>query len=164
MQEFISTTIQNISSAPLTTGLVVLTLLLFVSVILLTLRLNQLTRGSDGKTLEGTITSLVGRVDALESYARKNQQAVKNIDGRVTRAIQGVSVKRFDPFQQQGGQQSFSTALLNEKGDGVVISGIHARDQVRIYAKDVTNFTSERELSEEEARAISEVKNDLAGK
>jgi hypothetical protein len=72
--------------------------------------------------------------------------------------VSGVSVKRFDPFQNAGGQQSFASALLNEKGDGVVLSGIHSRDGVRVYAKEVKKFASERELSEEETGAIAETK------
>src|SRR6185369_12752051 len=101
------------------------------------------------------------RASALETHAVKAAAAFDNIDARLATSIRSVAMKRFDPFQNAGGQQSFATALLNEKGDGIVISGIHARDGVRVYSKDVSNFKSERELSEEEAQAIEEAKKKL---
>jgi len=133
-----------------------------LAIALLSRRIGNLSRGGDGKSLEGTIRTLHERVAALEENARKTASSLSNHEARITRAIQGVSVKRFDPFQNAGGQQSFATALLNEKGDGVVISGIHARDGVRVYAKQVKDFKSERELSEEEAGAIEESKRTIS--
>lgn len=107
------------------------------------------------------IGKLKERVQKLEAHAKETTLILKETDERLTRSVQGVSVKRFDPFQNAGGQQSFATALLSEKGDGVVISGIHSRDNVRVYAKEVTNFASERELSEEERGAIDDAKKKL---
>ena len=70
-------------------------------------------------------------------------------------------MKHFDPFQNAGGQQSFATALVSEKGDGVVVSGIHSRDGVRVYAKPIERFESKRELSNEEHEAIRDAKKVL---
>lgn len=132
-----------------------------IALTLLSLRISNLTKGADGKSLENAIRSLHTRVEKLEAHAGKTNAEISGIDRRVTRAVQGVSVERFDPFQNAGGQQSFATALLNEKGDGIVISGIHSRDGVRVYAKEVSGYSSERELSEEESRAIAEAKKKL---
>lgn len=147
-----------VQSEPVVAVLVVLVVILIVFTILLSMRISRLTRGGDGKTLEGTIKALGDRTSALESYARKNQAAVNNIEVRLARAIQGVAVERFDPFKNAGGQQSFTTAFLNEHGDGVIVSGIHSRDQVRVYAKPIKQFKSEHELSEEESQAIANAK------
>ena len=107
------------------------------------------------------IRKLKERVEKLEAHAKETNLVLKDADERLNRSIQGVSVKRFDPFQNAGGQQSFATAMLSEEGNGVVISGIHARDGVRVYAKEVKAFQSERELSEEERDAIAEAKKKL---
>lgn len=142
-------------------GLAVLVLFSFIRTFFLSRRLTRLMRGGDGKTLEDTIKKLHERVSALEGHAETVERALENVDERLQTSLRGVAVERFDPFQNAGGQQSFATALLNEHGDGVVFSGIHSRDGVRVYAKEVATFTSERELSEEESRAIAGAKNTL---
>lgn len=107
------------------------------------------------------ITKLKERTAKLEAHAKKVEAALDDLDMRLGTAIRAVSVERFDPFQGAGGQQSFTTALVDEAGNGAVISGIHSRDGVRVYAKPVANFTSERELSEDEIRAIGSAKGKL---
>jgi len=155
------TVIGNVSGNPILSGLAILVLFALLQDFVLFKRLRRLVRGGDGRSLEGTIKKLVERVSALEAHAVKAEAAFENVDARLTTTVRGVSVKRFDPFQGGGGQQSFATALLNERGDGVVISGIHSRDGVRVYAKGVANFKSERELSDEERESIEEAKNKL---
>lgn len=155
---FIGAITADILARPLTAIFGFFTFILLGVLFWLAHRLDILTRGGDGKSIEGTITALATRVQKLERHAGAATEGLQNHEIRIQRAVSGVSVKRFDPFQNAGGQQSFSTALLNEKGDGVVISGIHARDGVRVYAKEVKAFASERELSEEEAGAIAETK------
>lgn len=151
-----------IQSEPLVTALLAVTVILVIFSITLSVRISRLTRGGDGRSLEGTIKALGDRTSALESYARKNQNTMQHMEMRLARAVQGVASLRFDPFQQQGGQQSFTTALLNEHGDGVIISGIHSRDQVRVYAKPIKQFASEHDLSEEEKTAIKNAQKNLA--
>jgi hypothetical protein len=151
-----------VQTEPVTTALVAIVGALILFSISLSLRLNRLTRGGDGKSLESTIKTLSDRTSSLESYARKNQATIKDMEVRLARSLQGVSALRFDPFKQQGGQQSFTTAFLNEHGDGVIISGIHSRDQVRVYAKSVKAFASEHDLSEEEKTAIQHAQKNLA--
>jgi hypothetical protein len=107
------------------------------------------------------IRKLKERVAKLEEHAKQTTLILKEVEERLGRSVQGVSVKRFDPFQNAGGQQSFAAALISEKGDGVVISGIHSRDNVRVYAKEVSGFTSAHELSEEERDAIETAKKKL---
>jgi hypothetical protein len=52
------------------------------------------------------------------------------------------------------GQLSFSLALLNTMGDGVVISSINGRAETRTYAKPVVAGKGAQELSPEEAQAV----------
>ena len=152
---------EGVVQNPVLSGLSVLVLFALVQDFFVFRKLRRLLRGGDGKTLEGTINKLQERVAALEAHAKKATLAFENVDARLSDSIRGVSVKRFDPFQNAGGQQSFTAALLNEKGNGVVIAGIHARDGVRVYAKNVSKFKSERELSTEEKLAIEDAKKSL---
>lgn len=153
--------IESVEGNPVLSGLTILVVWALVQDFFLFRRLRRLVRGGDGKTLEGTIRTLQDRVTALESYAVKTSGTLSAIDARLKKSVRGVAMKQFDPFQGQGGQQSFSVALVDESGDGVVVSSIHARDGVRVYGKALTRFTSQRELSNEEKDAIVEAKKKL---
>lgn len=140
-----------------------LVIILFFHSLFLHLRIRRFISGANGASLEGTVMDIKKRVGALEKNARETHGALLDLNTRVERSVQGVSVERFDPFQGSGGQQSFSVAFLNEHGDGAVVSGLHVRDGVRVYAKEVKKFSSERELSEEEVRAIKKARTTLTG-
>lgn len=160
-QSILSGMLSSIMQEPLLFGLAVLLLLLAIQNMFLGRRLSRLTRGAQGSSLEEAIHKLYERVDVLEKYARSSTQKIKTMDARIGTSVRGVALERFDPFQNSGGQQSFVTAFLNEQGDGVVVSGIHSRDGVRVYAKPVLNFTSERELSDEEKKAVKNAQKNL---
>ena len=155
------------SFAPfVTTNLLLLALLgvvciLIGLVIYLAFRISKLTRGATGGSLETIINELHRGQLLHEKNIQGLQATAAEHHTRLLHAIRGVSTIRFDPFQNAGGQQSFATALLNESGDGVVISGIHARDGVRVYAKEIHAFVSERELSESETEAIAAARSKL---
>ncbi len=70
-------------------------------------------------------------------------------------AVSRVGVVRYDAFGDMGGALSFSAALLDERGDGVVISAINGRAETRCYAKPVVEGTSEHNLSREELAAVA---------
>ncbi len=71
-------------------------------------------------------------------------------------AIQKFGIVRYDAFEDMGGRMSFSAALLDDHGDGVVLTSINGRTETRTYAKEVRGLTSEFNLSDEEQRAIAE--------
>ena len=70
--------------------------------------------------------------------------------------IQKVSVVRFNPFNESGGDQSFSLAVLDTDNNGFVITSLYGRDANRVYAKPVRQGNSTYQLSEEEKKAIAE--------
>jgi hypothetical protein len=84
----------------------------------------------------------------------KKQQAL--IEGGVRR----VALLRYDAFEDVGGRLSFSCALLDEFGSGVVLTSINGRQETRVYAKPVQEGASSYNLSMEEAEAIRQA---LAG-
>jgi hypothetical protein len=95
------------------------------------------------------IEQLSSRVDALNALERELETSSR-------RALQKVGVVRFNPFQDSGGDQSFAIALLDQGGSGVVVSSLHGRAEMRIFAKQVTNGRSTHSLSDEEQQAIRE--------
>ncbi len=70
------------------------------------------------------------------------------------RAIRDLAVVRYDALHEMSGQLSFSVALLNAAGDGVVLSSINGRSETRTYAKVVLAGAGAQELSPEEEQAV----------
>jgi len=70
------------------------------------------------------------------------------------RSLRNVAIVRYDALNEMSGQLSFSLALLNSLGDGVVLSSINGRAETRTYAKAIAAGKGEQELSPEEARAV----------
>jgi hypothetical protein len=69
-------------------------------------------------------------------------------------ALRDVAVICYDALQEMSGQMSFSLALLNASGDGIVLSSINGRAETRTYAKAVVDGQGAQELSPEEQEAI----------
>ncbi len=126
-------------------------------VVRLEIRLKNLLRGEAG-SIEETLKHLHRVLDGHQSWREKTDQSIGAMERRLRRSIQGVRTIRFNPFQDQGGNQSFATAFVNEDGDGVIISSLYSRDKVGVYAKPVKANDSEHELSDEEARALEEAR------
>jgi hypothetical protein len=75
------------------------------------------------------------------------------------RALRNLAVVRYDAFGDMGGHLSWSLAVLDEHGDGVVLTSIHGRNDARSYAKAVTSWRCEQQLSPEEEDAISRARS-----
>lgn len=73
-------------------------------------------------------------------------------------ALNRVGVVRYDAFDEVGGRMSFSAALLDDAGRGVVLTAIHGRAETRSYLKQVpvTAESGQRELSPEESEAVAQ--------
>lgn len=69
--------------------------------------------------------------------------------------IQKLAVLKYNPYNDTGGDQSFSLALLDGRLDGIIFTSLHSRAGTRIYLKNITAGKSELELSKEEAKVLS---------
>jgi hypothetical protein len=78
-------------------------------------------------------------------------------------ALRHLAVVRYDAFDDMGGRLSWSLALLDDSGDGVVLTSIRGRSEARTYAKSVTGWRSEQELSPEETEAVSHARSAADG-
>ncbi|MFC0628219.1 DUF4446 family protein [Kribbella deserti] len=89
------------------------------------------------------------------------RQLHKELDalrGELGHALRHLAVVRYDAFGDMGGHLSWSTALLDDFGNGVVLTSINGRSDARSYAKNVREFSSESKLSPEEAEAIEQLR------
>ena len=73
-------------------------------------------------------------------------------------SIRNVEMLRFNPFEEQGSNQSFSASLINENGEGLILSSLYGRDRVSFFAKPVSLFKSSYELSVEEKTVLEKTK------
>ncbi|NOY35361.1 MAG: DUF4446 family protein [bacterium] len=130
-------------------------LLLAFRVITLEVRLRKFFAGKKAKDLEGVMAGIseeLGKINALNEETKKY---LKTVEERLQNSIQKVGMVRFNPFENSGSNQSFAIALLDEKGNGVVISSLYSREKVNVYAKPINNRQSEYALSKEEKEAIN---------
>lgn len=72
----------------------------------------------------------------------------------VSDALRHLAVVRYDAFGDMGGHLSWSLALLDDAGNGVVLTSIHGRSEARTYAKNISSWVCDQALSPEEDEAI----------
>lgn len=148
---------------PIFVGLLVVVLLLVVAVVglvrrsrALRRRLESLTQGSDASSLEEVLGGHMERVRAVVRDVDTVAARTAMLERDFQNAFGRVGLVRFNPFEDTGGNQSFALALLDGRGDGFVVSSLHARAGTRVYAKVVTRGTSEAALSAEESEALKQ--------
>ena len=93
-------------------------------------------------------------VDALPEDVHGLRQEVAALRAEGADALRHLAVVRYDAFGDMGGHLSWSLALLDQAGHGVVLTSIAGRSDSRTYAKSVSAWTSDQQLSPEEVEAI----------
>lgn len=111
--------------------------------VLLMWRRNQRTRSVPTGTEMDSPEDVLGLRREVAGLMQDNVSAFRNL-----------AVVRYDALSELGGHLSWSLALLDQTGSGVVISAIHGRSDTRTYAKSVEGWVSEQELSPEEAEVV----------
>lgn len=136
-------------------------LLCFLLVLFLMIRLRKvrreymLLRGENGDhDLLATVGESVGKTREVEQKINAMTNAQEDLASVGRLAMQRFAVVRYDAFEDMGGQLSFSAALLDDYGDGIVFTSINGRTETRTYAKSVRGMKSQHNLSEEERAAI----------
>lgn len=113
-----------------------------------------LTRGSEGQNFIEIVNENIAQtkqvIDEVEDLSERYAMVIRRSAGM----LQHVGVVRYDAFRDLGGQFSFSIALLDDRGNGMVLSSIYGRSESRAYAKPVVERGSSYELSPEEHEAI----------
>ena len=100
------------------------------------------------------VGALLARIERLEKAARTLNAIDKRQQIQVEASVRRVGLLRYDAFEDVGGRLSFSCALLDDFGTGVVMTSINGRHDTRVYAKPVSEGQSSYSLSIEEEEAI----------
>ncbi len=129
--------------------LILLLLSLVVGVAALVVGVLALTRGSgrSGRANRRRVNDLPTDVAGLRGE-------VHALRSEVSDALRHLAVVRYDAFGDMGGHLSWSMALLDDGGNGVVLTSIHGRSDARTYAKNVSDWSCDQQLSPEEDEAI----------
>lgn len=94
------------------------------------------------------VFELKERVDKLEDYILK-------IEDTQLKHVQRVELLRYNPYDDTGGDQSFSLAMLDDQGNGIVLTSLHARSGTRVFAKPISEGkAAKHQFSKEEEIVI----------
>lgn len=107
-----------------------------------------------GRTAANAISRSLTETQQLRGELTKARADLDAARGYLADALRHVAVVRYDAFSDIGGRMSFTAALLDDAGDGLVLTSIHGRAEARTYAKGIKNRTSDVALSPEERQAI----------
>jgi hypothetical protein len=98
--------------------------------------------------------SLQSRIDDLQGAVGEVTAGLTRVDRRIDDTVSKTAIVRYDAYENSGGHQSASLALLDAARTGVVLSAIQGRDYARIYVKELDRGRASVALSPEEVEAV----------
>ncbi|WEV77472.1 DUF4446 family protein [Janibacter cremeus] len=101
------------------------------------------------------LRALSDRVVELEHRSPVGEGDLASLRHDIAQALRHVAVVRYDAFGDMGGRLSFSAAIIDDTGDGLVVSSIHGRGESRTYAKGVVGGDADATLTPEERQALA---------
>jgi hypothetical protein len=110
--------------------------------------------GGSQQDIVAFAVALQGRVDELNAAVDGLGTEVGRVNARLDGAVARTAIVRYDAYENSGGHQSASVALLDATRSGVVLSAIQGRDYARIYVKEVDRGRASIALSPEEQEAV----------
>jgi hypothetical protein len=156
----------SLSSNPLLLGFIILsiaTLVLLGLVIWMYLKMRRFLISVDAHNISDSLSHVSKNLSELQSFRGDMETYLADVEKRLKRSVQSIHTVRFNPFKGTGGggNQSFATTLINEEGDGVVISSLYSRDHVSVFSKPIKGHASDYELSDEEVESLEHAKRGL---
>lgn len=115
--------------------------------------------GEKNKNLDKVLEEHLKEIKGINKSIDEILEKIKKLKIITDKTIQKVGIVRFNPFNDMGGDQSFSIALLDVKDNGVVITSLASRTGVRIYAKPIISRQSKYQLIDEELQAIKKAQS-----
>ena len=116
---------------------------------------DALVDGDDRASFPDALAHSTAGAHALRRDVQVLREQVAAVRADVAGTLRHVAVVRYDAFSDLGGRTSFSAALLDDEGDGLVLTSINSRTEARTYAKGVQAGGSAQDLSPEERQAIA---------
>lgn len=128
---------------------------LTVAVVFLYRLLFRLKAGTRKERLDEVLEKLVSEAHQEKLNYQRFEKEFVSLKETIPDNLQKVGLVRYNPFPGTGGNQSFSLAILNGRGSGIVITSLHSREGTRLYTKPVrAGVVIQGELSREEQEAL----------
>jgi len=134
--------------------LIVWNLFLHLRILQIKKKLKVFFNGKKASDLEGVLFEEIRRLKKAENDIGELFKSTDVLQKITNKTIQKVSIIRFNPFKDTGGDQSFAIALLDSEDNGLIISSLFARQGTRVYSKPIKNGKSKYPLSKEELEAL----------
>ena len=103
----------------------------------------------------GRLRALPARMSRVEQRSPVGEGDLAALRHDIAQALRHVAVVRYDAFGDMGGRLSFSAAIIDDAGDGLVVSSIHGRGESRTYAKGIVGGDADATLTPEERQALA---------
>jgi len=147
-------------------GMIIIIILLFIMVIVLFKavgrvenRYKKLMRGTSNNNLEEMLLQRLNSIEDAKETSEKALKECEKLEIKMKDCIQKVAIMRYKAFENVGSDLSFSIAMLDDKNDGVILTGIYGRQESTTYAKPIDKGISRYDLSEEELYVLNEASN-----
>ena len=120
---------------------------------------NSLSKGISKQGLQAVLDTVLSDLrmykDRITAMQEKVDQQAK--DQQFT--LQKISLVRFNPFADTGGEQSFIVGLLDKQNNGILITSLQGRTGTRWYAKQIKRGKGVKfDLSKEEEETVHKAK------
>jgi hypothetical protein len=109
-------------------------------------------RGEDEGIAGDSVARLRG---AHVAFSNRTEERLAELESVARLDVHRVGFVRYNSFSDVGSDLSFTLALLNEEGDGVVLTSIYSREETRTYGKSVRKNVPQQGASKEEQSAIA---------
>jgi hypothetical protein len=123
-------------------------------------RFRKLVTANKGYDFEKGLSIISKEVHELHEYKKISTKTQKELKEKIATCLRTDAITHFSAFDglHSGGNQSFVITLLNEHGDGIILSTIHARERVNVFAKNIKAFIPAVQLTDEEAESLTQAK------
>ena len=153
--------VSSATAAWIAIGAAAVAVLALLAMLWVLMRVRRLREGQavllgEGKSdLVDFAVSLQGRIDDLHRAVDEIAAGLVRVDRRIDESVTNTSIVRYDAYEDTGGHQSASVALLDAQRSGLVVTAIQGRDYARIYMKELERGKPSAALSPEEQEAVN---------
>ena len=141
----------------------ILFILLFITMINLSIFRNKYKKLNKGKTVQSYEEHIIKNKSDIE-YLKQHQSEIFNyldqIKEQAKDAYTKVELHRYNAFERQGGEMSFVLVMLNQYNNGVILHNLHNSEYSYLYSKNVINGMTKEKLTEEEKNVLLKAMND----
>ncbi len=122
----------------------------------LTKRVDDLTSGGDGKSLEAELDQIIEDNRRLLDDSDRNSEDIRKIFERLKAVYQKMSIVKYDAYEQLGGEMSAVVVLLDENDNGVLLNNVYSPEGGYVYTREIEKGKCRHELGAEEEQALAE--------